>query len=254
MNQSETFVLIPGAWMGAWVWEPVTRGLRALSYEVYPLTLSGMTGAADATKVGLETHVQDVLSFLETNDLWDAILVGHSYSGLVVGQVADRVPERIKHTVYVDAFLPHDGKSLLDSFPEPQRQDELRQIAEHKGCWPAPDLAGAADGHGLNLEQAQWLVARLVDQPGRTVSEPAVLRRPLAKQRATYIQCSFEVSSDLAALQQEPSWTFHTLRTGHWPMISDPNELVTLMAQIGGAEKSANIPEEIQTGSRQEQP
>jgi pimeloyl-ACP methyl ester carboxylesterase len=217
--------------MGAWVWEPVTRGLRALGHEVHSLTLSGMTDAVDATNVGLEAHVQDVLSFLESKDLRKVILVGHSYSGLVVGQVADRVPERIKHIVYVDAFLPHDGQSLLDSFPEPQRQDELRQIAEHEGCWPAPDSAGAADGHGLNLEQAQWLVARLVDQPGRKVSEPAVLRRPLAKQRATYIQCSFEVSSDLAALQQEPSWTFRTLRTGHWPMVSAPSELVALLAQ-----------------------
>jgi pimeloyl-ACP methyl ester carboxylesterase len=241
MNLSETFVLIPGAWMGAWVWEPVTRGLRSLGHEVHPLTLSGMTGDTDATEVTLETHVGDVLSFLETQDLRDVILVGHSYSGLVVGQVTDRVPERIKHTVYVDAFLPRDGKSLLDAFPAPQRQDELRQIAEHGGYWTAPDVEGAADGHGLSLEQAQWLVARLVDQPGRTVSEPAVLKHPLAQQRATYIQCSFEVSGDLAALQQEPGWTFQTLRTGHWPMISAPTELVALLAEVGGTEESADL-------------
>ena len=67
------------------------------------------------------------------------------------------------HTVFVDAFLPHDGKSMLDAFPEPLREEELRQIAENGGRWPAPDVAGAADGHGLSVDQARWLVERMVD-------------------------------------------------------------------------------------------
>lgn len=67
---------------------------------------------------------------------------------------------------------------MLDAFSESQREHELRQIAENGGCWPAPDVAGAADGHGLSAEQARWLVERLVDHPGRTVSEPLVLNRP----------------------------------------------------------------------------
>ena len=177
------FVLIPGAWMGAWVWEPVTNGLRALGHNVHPVTLSGLSEDADASEIGLETHVEDVLSVLETEDLREAVIVGHSYSGIVAGQVADRVPDRVAHTVFVDAFLPHDGKSMLDAFDERQRKEELRQIAANSGFWPAPDVAGAADGHGLSTEQARWLVERLVDHPGRTVSEPAVLKRPLAEQR-----------------------------------------------------------------------
>ena len=224
------FVLIPGAWMGAWVWNPVSSGLRALGHDVYPLTLSGLADEdADVSDVGLETHVGDVLSVLEESDLRDVAVVGHSYSGIVAGQVADRAPDRVAHTVFVDAFLPHDGKSMLDAFPEPQRKDELRQIAENGGRWPAPDVAGAADGHGLCVEQARWLVERLVDHPGRTVSEPAVLSRPLAKQRATYIACTFEISDDVAAMREEPSWTFRTLQTGHWPMVSAPDELVALL-------------------------
>ena len=228
------FVLIPGAWMGAWVWNPVSSGLRVLGHDVYALTLSGLADEhADVSDVGLETHVDDVLSVLEENDLRDVAVVGHSYSGIVAGQVADRAPDRVAHTVFVDAFLPHDGKSMLDAFPEPQREDELRQIAENGGRWPAPDVAGAADGHGLSVEQARWLVERLVDHPGRTVSEPAVLSRPLAKQRATYIACTFEISDDVAAMREEPSWTFRTLQTGHWPMVSAPDELVVLLADEG---------------------
>lgn len=227
------FVLIPGAWMGGWVWEPVSSRLRARGHEVYPLTLSGLdNGGADVSDVGLETHVEDVLSVLEENDLRNAIVVGHSYSGVVVGQVADRVPDRVAHTVFVDAFLPHDGESMLDAFPEPQRKDELRQIAENGGRWPAPNVANAADGQGLSIEQARWLVERMVAHPGRTVSEPTVLNRPLAEQRATYVKCSFGDSDDVAALHEEPNWSFRNLDAGHWPMISRPDELVELLVEV----------------------
>ena len=227
------FVLIPGAWMGEWVWEPVSSGLRARGHNVYPLTLSGLAdGDADVSDVGLETHVDDVLSVLEENDLRGVAVVGHSYSGVVAGQVADRVPDRVVHTVFVDAFLPVAGESMLDAFPESQREDELRQIAKNGGRWPAPDVTGAADGHGLSVEQARWLVDRLYDHPSRTISEPAVLNHPLAQQRATYIQCSFGDSENLAAMREEPGWGFRVLRTGHWPMVSAPGELTELLAEV----------------------
>ena len=188
------FILIPGAWMGAWVWEPVTRGLRALGHHVYPVTLSGLSKDADSADVGLATHVADVLSILEAGDLRDVVVVGHLYAGLVAGMVADRAPDRVAHTVFVEAFLPHDGKSMLDAFDEHQREDELRQIAEHQGRWPAPDVTSVADGNGLSPEQTRWLVERFVGHPGRTISEPAVLNRPLAEQRATYISCGNTLS------------------------------------------------------------
>lgn len=93
------FVLIPEAWMDAWVWEPVTDGLRALGHRAHPITLSGLTGDADVWDVELETHVGGVLSVLEEGDMREAIVVGHSYSGIVAGQVADRAPVRVAHRV-----------------------------------------------------------------------------------------------------------------------------------------------------------
>ncbi len=154
------FLLIPGAWMGAWVWEPVTGGLRALGHHVHPVTLSGLSKDADISDVGLATHVEDVLWILEANDLRDVIVVGHLYSGIVAGMVADRAPDRVAHTIFVEAFLPQDGKSLLDAFDERQREDELRQIAEHQGRWPAPILS-ALEGNDLSVSQTQWLLVRV---------------------------------------------------------------------------------------------
>jgi pimeloyl-ACP methyl ester carboxylesterase len=228
------FVLIPGAWMGAWVWEEVADGLRALGHHVSAVTLSGLSKGADVSTVGLATHVNDVLSILSDNDLREVVVVGHLYSGIVAGQVADRAPTRVAHTVFVEAFLPHDGKSMLDTLDERQREDELRQIAEHQGRWPAPDLA-ALSGNELSAEQMQWLLARFVGHPGRTICEPAVLSRPLAAQRATYIVCTMGghwLSEDVKAMRKEPNWTFRSIQTGHFPMVSTPKRLVELLDEV----------------------
>ncbi|MFC6081812.1 alpha/beta fold hydrolase [Sphaerisporangium aureirubrum] len=232
------YILVPGAWMGAWVWEPVIRGLQGLGHQARAVTLSGLTGPdADVSGVRLSTHVDDVISLLEKDDLRDVILVAHSYSGIVAGQVADRVPDRVAHTVFVEAFLPHDGLSMLHAFPERQRAAELRLIAENDGRWPVPDVAAVAEGQDLSPRQAEWLVEHFVGHPGHTLSEPAVLTRPLSRQRATYVVCTKDhyggrVSRDVTALRHSPTWRFHTLDTGHWPMTSAPAELVSLLAGV----------------------
>lgn len=232
-----SFVLIPGPWMGAWVWEPVTCGLRALGYSVQAVTLSGLDDAhADVTGIGLETHVEQVLGVLEKEKLSNMVLVAHSYSGIVAGQVADRAPG-VAHTVFVEGFLPHHGKSMLHAFPERQRADELRLIEANGGRWPAPDAEVVADGQGLSMRQARWLARRFVGHPGRTIAEPAVLTRPLTSLSATYVVCAKEhfggrLSADVSALQAEPTWTFETLDTGHWPMVSAPDRLVSLLDAV----------------------
>ena len=150
------FILIPGPWMGAWAWEPVAQGLRGRGHHVLPVTLSGLSSPdADVSAVGLNTHVDDVLSLLQAEDLRDVIVVGHSYSGIVAGQVADRAPDRVTHTVFIEGFLPHHGKSMLHAFPERQRAEELQLIADNHGRWPAPD-ARPPGTRRSPLRQSAW--------------------------------------------------------------------------------------------------
>ncbi|RCG31157.1 alpha/beta hydrolase [Sphaerisporangium album] len=233
-------VLIPGPWMGAWVWEPVARWLRAHGHDARAVTLRGLAaGEDDVSDVGLETHVNDVLALLEADDLRDVVLVGHSYSGLVAGQVADRARDRVAHTVFVEGFLPHHGRSMLHAFPERQRTQELRLIADNKGRWPAPDVTVVGEGQGLTRTQARWLAQRLVGHPGRTIAEPATLTRPLERQRASYVVCTLDhfagrLAADVSAMRAVPTWDFHTLETGHWPMVSAPGPLAALLARIAG--------------------
>src|ERR1700684_2713755 len=91
------FVLVPGACLGGWVWRDVAHQLRARGHDVYPVTLTGLgerVHLADVS-VDLDTHIADVLGVLDYEDLSDAVLVGHSYAGLVVAGAAGRRPERL---------------------------------------------------------------------------------------------------------------------------------------------------------------
>lgn len=216
----KTFLLLPGSWAGAWIWEPVLRRLRLRGYDARAVTLRGLAaGQDDVAGIGLQTHVDDVLALLEGEGLRDVVLVGHNYSGLVAGQVADRAPGRVAHTVLVEAFLPHQGRPMLDVFPERLKAQELSLIAGNGGRWPAPDSDVLSDGQDLTPAQARTLAGRLVGHPGRTVAEPAALNRPLARQRGSYIVCTKEhfhghLAADVTALRAEPTWDFHTLDTG----------------------------------------
>ena len=113
------YVLVHGGWFGAWCWYKVVPLLQAAGHSVYTPTLTGLgeQAALLTPEIGLDTHIQDVVNLIETKDLQQVILVGHSYSGMVITGVADRVPGRIAHLVYLDAVVPRDGQSLADTAP-----------------------------------------------------------------------------------------------------------------------------------------
>ncbi|GAA4623465.1 alpha/beta hydrolase [Actinoallomurus vinaceus] len=233
----KTYVLIPGAWSGGWIWQPVVAGLRGQGHAVYPMTLSGLGGRdADVSGIGLNTHVEDVLSVLLDNALRDVVLVAHGTSGVIAGIVADRAPELVAHTVYVEGFLPHHGRSVLQAFGS-LYPDELRTIAENHGRWPAPDATVIGDGQGLTAEQAEWLASRMTDHPGRSLTEPVRLTSPLESRPAVYVVCSMEhfggrLADDVEGMRSVPGWTFGYLATGLWPMLSAPEELVRLLDEV----------------------
>src|SRR5487761_823592 len=101
-----TFVLVPGAWLGGWVWKKVIQPLEERGHDAHAITLTGMGERVHlASKdAGIETAIQDVLNVIKYNDLKDFVLVGHSFAGKVVAAAADRVPDRVKMVLYLDAF------------------------------------------------------------------------------------------------------------------------------------------------------
>jgi pimeloyl-ACP methyl ester carboxylesterase len=111
-----TFVLVHGAWGGSWGWKEFARLLRSSGHDVYTPSLTGQGERSHLAgpEVTLTTHFLDVENLIKFEDLNQITLVGHSYGGMVVTGVADRMAETIRHLIYIDAFLPNDGESCFD--------------------------------------------------------------------------------------------------------------------------------------------
>lgn len=227
------YVLVAGAWLGAWAWDDVVPDLRAAGHGTHALTLSGLAERRDErrdTPVGQETHVQDIVTAVERLDLRDVVLVGHSYSGIPVGQAAERIGDRLSRVVFVDSNVPTDGESFVSGWPDGEA-DVRASIAANDGFWK-PLTAGDFEGQGLTDEQTARLVSGSTPHPGATLTERARLARPLGDLPATYIKCLLdwpEVSPDVAELLKSDSWRLVEMNTGHWPMFSQPQELAQVL-------------------------
>ena len=111
----KTYVLVHGAYGGGWIWRDVAEGLRRLGHRVWTPTQTGLGERAHlmSRQVTVDTHIEDVASVIETDELRDIILVGHSYGGMAVTGVADRMTDRIRHVVYLDALIPENGDTAF---------------------------------------------------------------------------------------------------------------------------------------------
>ena len=142
------YVLVPGAWLGGWAWRDVATRLRAKGHDVFPITLTGLGERVHLARpeVDLETHIADVVNTIQWNDLDDVILVGHSYAGIVITGVADRIRDRVDQLVYVDSAPLADGMAMIDLYP-PDALAALRQTVDESGegwLYPFPGFESLA--------------------------------------------------------------------------------------------------------------
>jgi pimeloyl-ACP methyl ester carboxylesterase len=245
-TRKATFVLVHPAWHGAWYWKKVTPLLRAKGYEVYTPTLAGLGELVHLARpeIGLRTHIEDVVNVLEYGDLRDVILVGNSSGGMVITGVAERVPERIAQVIYLDAFVPGDGQSLLDLLPS-ERKHAFEEFAKSEGKgWLVPRFAPLPWEHivrklwGVNDDaDVRWMLARLVPTPLGHFTEPVQLTHPASdKPVRTYVRClQFKqpvFDQHAAMAQRAPHWRYREMATPHLPPITHPRELTELLVQL----------------------
>lgn len=247
-------VLVPGACLGGWVWQEVATQLRTQGHDVYPVTLTGLGERVHLAHAGidLETHVADVVNLMEYEALEDVVLVGHSYSGIVVTAVADRLAQRLNAVVYLDTSPLPDGMAITDVQSPEQREQQQRAVDEHGDGWrwPVPDretlIAGTfGSTSGLSEEHLQLIAERATPQPYATMTSPVRLAhdKPPDTRRAA-IFCAeggidLEHLRDLiakgdprAAIFADTDWELYELPTGHWPMLSLPGPLAELLRGI----------------------
>lgn len=126
-----TYVLVHGAWHTGELLEDTAAPIRAAGHEVHCPTLAG-NRPGDPKTTGLEEAIVSITDYLDEHGLADIVLMGHSYGGMVITGVADRMPDRIRRLVYWNAFVPHDGECLNDMVP-PHYVDLFDQIADQTG-------------------------------------------------------------------------------------------------------------------------
>jgi pimeloyl-ACP methyl ester carboxylesterase len=227
------FVLVPGAWLGAWAWDEVADVLRAEGHGVYPVTLSGLAERA-GVDAGQQQHVDDIVAVIEEQDLRDVVLAGHSYSGIPVGQAAGRIGARLRRVVYVDSNIPTDGKSFVDGWSLEGPAWVREQMAASDGYWPPLTAEDYAD-QDLSDDTIAKILSRSTPHPGRAITEPARLVRPIGDLPTTYIKCLMDgatPSSDVADQLKSPTWELAELPTGHWPMFSQPAALAKVLGGV----------------------
>ena len=144
-------VLVPGAFHGAWYYAPMLPGLRAAGHTVHAITLSGLGGPRDKPwpPINLDTHIADVIALIEDERLEDVVLCGHSYAGLVIAGVADRMPGRIRTLLFLDAIVPQDGDSVWSVWNADQRNAFVAHSPDGIVTNPPPGVDARARAHPL---------------------------------------------------------------------------------------------------------
>ena len=130
------FVVAHGAWSAGWAWKKMHPLLSARGHRLITPTYTGLGERAHLARpdIDLDTHIADIVNVLEFEDLGGVNLIGHSYGGMVATGVADRARVRVAQLIYLDAFAPNDGDSVLDLLPPAARaQRQAGEDGFHSG-------------------------------------------------------------------------------------------------------------------------
>lgn len=218
MSRKATFVLVHGAWCGGFVYDEVAALLRAKGHTVYAPTLSGLAERSHQAcpSMSLETHIQDVVNVFKWHDITDAILAGHSYGGMVITGVADQIPERIASIVYLDAFVPENGQSLMDAASHSAGGEHVR--ANKDGMVPFPPAFAKAFGVP---ESDLWKYTA----QSRTEIDPVSLTgayQTIPKKTFVLAEKWPGLRNFYEKFNEDPNWRTATMPTGHMVMRDDP--------------------------------
>ena len=232
-----TFVLVHGAWHGGWCWRKLEPVLRAAGHQVVAPTLTGLGDRVHLASpaVNLTTHIQDVVNTLVFANLWQVILVGHGYGGMVISGVAGQLADQLGHLVYLDAAVPEPEQAFVDLLG-PGVLPPLQQLADQAGDgWRLPWMGGM---FGVtDHEDVEWMEERLTAQPLATYTEPVTYWPALDQLalRRTFIRTASPdpmLDATAARLASNAAWRCLTLDASHDAMIGAPAALAQLLMEL----------------------
>ncbi|MFG1709637.1 alpha/beta fold hydrolase [Nonomuraea sp. M3C6] len=222
-----TYVLVHGSWLGGWSWDRVRPVLEQRGHRVFAPTLAGMAGRRHlaAPRMGLSVHIREIVELMEQQDVTDAILVGHSYGGMVIAGTGGLIPGRIRRLCYIDGLLPRSGQSAFDLIP---------LMKEHFSQSPPglPWMSSPADPALFGVDDEndrRWLEERVTPVPRRTVEEALPVVDDAAREAipATYVHCArLPFLNETAKLAAQRGMQVITLAgVGHLAMVTHPQVL-----------------------------
>ena len=241
------YLLVHGAWHGAWCWRRVLPLLTQAGRRAHAVTLTGVGERAHllSPAIDLETHITDVMAAMDAEEMDDVVLVVHSYAGMLGTAVADRRPERLKHLVYLDAVLPKPGESWSSTHASATRNARIAAAqADPLFGFPAPD----ASVFGLEAEDHAWVQRRQTPHPGKPYTQ--VLNfdpKRVASVPRTFVNCTRPplATIDISRLRMRdpalwdgawlPGSQVVEMATGHDPMVSDPQGLAKILMALDPA-------------------
>jgi pimeloyl-ACP methyl ester carboxylesterase len=238
MKKKATFVLVHGAWHGGWCWKKVTPLLTSARHTVYTPTLSGLGEHKHLANesINLDTHIQDIVSLLEFEDLNDIILVGHSYAGFVITGVANKVPGRIAKIVYLDAMFPEDGKALIDYLAPEMVRKYNENVKMYKDGWLLPfnETLTLQDFGITDPIDVAWMTPRMTAQPYKTFTQKiqiSTTSQQFINERGIYISTS-DKPHYISASKRASESGLKLLAipgAGHGSMVTQPKKLAELL-------------------------
>lgn len=227
-GKGSSFVLVHGAWHGGWCWRRVADLLTAKGRYVVAPTLSGVCERSHlaSDSINLSTHIDDVVNEIKWKDLDHVVLVGHSYGGMVITGVAEKLRERIAAIVYLDAFIPRDGQSLAN-------------LVSSRTAWPehvVPPITASA--FRVNAKDAAWVDSKMTPHPVKCFTEPlrvsgAYLTIPqkIYIRARDYPSASFDAAFERC--RADNAWRTIEMKCGHDVMIDQPAELSAILERLG---------------------
>ena len=227
-------LLIHGTWTGGWIWTSVRRSLAVRGHNVVAPTLTGLGEREHLLtgETGLDTHIEDLLAVVRWENLQDVLLVAHSYGGMLVSALADRLPGTVSGVILMNAALPRDGETMLD-MQTADRRDQVLKIAAAQGQGYLVPKRMLLNTGITDKAAADSFTQRSSDHPLRSLTQPLSVGDGLARVGrklhliADHASERFRKDHDWAAAQ--PDWQTGTLGSSHYPMATVPEETASLI-------------------------
>ena len=229
-----TFLVCHGAWSAGWAWKKMHPPMAAAGHRLVTPTYTGLGEREHLANpsVDLETHIQDVLNVIKYEDLREVVLIGHSYGGMVATGVADRARDSIAQLIYLDAFVPEEGQSLLEiNGPVRARMIELAKSGDGWRISPNPTPPDTSE------EDIEWLTERRVDQPIKCFEMPLKLHGGELTLPRSYIYALRAPPADTfrrfaERAKSEPGWRYYEIDASHSPHVTAPDALMAVLQEI----------------------